>query len=136
MSARLFARSHALLRFTMKQTELFAGKEKTDASEPDRIVLYALADFQLRGKTLVERELPLDRLRGALRRAADVFGVAELSDEDAVAAIQMLGGRVRRVPPYVAKHPFRVTVPAEVAERAKQFYRDMDAPDTDSPQHT
>jgi hypothetical protein len=114
----------------MKQTELFAGKETADASELDRVVLYALADFQLRGKTLAERELPLDRLRGALRRAADAFGVAELSDEDAVAAIQTLGGRVRRVPPYVAKHPFRVTVPAEVAERAKQFYRDRDAADT------
>ena len=120
----------------MKQTELFGGKEGTEASEPDRIVLYALADFQLRGKALVERELPLDRLRGALRRAADVFGVAELSDEDAVEAIQMLGGRVRRVPPYVAKHPFRVTVPAEVAERAKQFYRDMDAPGTGGSQDT
>jgi hypothetical protein len=115
----------------MKQTELFAGKETTDASEPDRVVLYALADFQLRGKLLAERELPLDRLRGALRRAADAFGVAELSDEDAVAAIQTLGGRVRRVPPYVAKHPFRVTVPTEVAERAKQFYRDRDAAETD-----
>jgi hypothetical protein len=110
----------------MKQTELFAGKETTGAAEPDRVVLYALADFQLRGKMLAERELPLDRLRGALRRAADAFGVAELSDEDAVAAIQMLGGRVRRVPPYVAKHPFRVTISAEVAERAKQFYRDRD----------
>ena len=114
----------------MKQTELFAEKETAHASEPDRVVLYALADFQLRGKTLAERELPLDRLRGALRRAADAFGVAELSDEDACAAIQMLGGRVRRVPPYVAKHPFRVTVPAEVAERAKQFYRDRDASGT------
>jgi hypothetical protein len=113
----------------MKQTELFAGKETADAGEIDRVVLYALADFQLRGKTLAERELPLDRLRGALRRAADAFGVAELSDEDAVAAIQTLGGRVRRVPPYVAKHPFRVTVSAEVAERAKQFYRDRDATD-------
>ena len=110
----------------MKQTELFPAKETTGAGEPDRVVLYALADFQLRGKALAERELPLDRLRGALRRAADAFGVAELSDEAAVAAIQTLGGRVRRVPPYVAKHPFRVTVPTEVAERAKQFYRDRD----------
>jgi hypothetical protein len=114
----------------MKQTELFAGKETTEASQPDRVVLYALADFQLRGKKLAERELPLDRLRGALRRAADAFGVAELSDEAAVEAIQTLGGRVRRVPPYVAKHPFRVTVPAEVAERAKQFYRDRETVET------
>lgn len=120
----------------MKQTELFPGKETRDAGALDRLVLYALADFQLRGKALVERELPLDRLRGALRRAADAFGVAELSDEDAVATIETLGGRVRRVPPYVAKHPFRITVPAAVAERAKQFYRDMDAPGTNDTNET
>ena len=111
----------------MKQTELFAETKTADAVVTDRIVLYALADFQLRGKTLVERELPLDRLRGALRRAAEVFGVAELSDDDAVSTIQKLGGRVRRVPPYVAKHPFRVTIPTEVAERARQFFRDYEA---------
>lgn len=111
----------------MKQTELFVEPKTSDEVAPDRIVLYALADFQLRGKVLAERELPLDRLRGALRRAADVFGVAELSDEDAVAAIQRLGGRVRRVPPYVAKHPFRVIIPSAVAEHAKQLYQAQDA---------
>ena len=115
----------------MKQTELFAEKKTDAADDPGRVVLYAFADFQLRGKTLAERELPLDRLRGALRRAAEVFGVAELSDEAAAAAIQTLGGRVRRVPPYVAKHPFRITVPTEVAERARQLYQDKDASDTD-----
>lgn len=118
----------------MKQTELFAEKT-TDAAadDPARVVLYAFADFQLRGKTLAERELPLDRLRGALRRAAEVFGVAELSDETAAATIQTLGGRVRRVPPYVAKHPFRITIPTEVAERARQLYQDRDAAETDAP---
>jgi hypothetical protein len=114
----------------MKQTELFAEKKAEAAHDLDRVVLYAFADFQLRGKTLAERELPLDRLRGALRRAAEVFGVAELSDETAAAAIQTLGGRVRRVPPYVAKHPFRITVPTEVAERARELYRDQDAPES------
>ena len=107
----------------MKQTELFA-ENKDEAIDPERIVLYALADFQVRGKVLAERELPLDRLRGALRRAADAFNVAELSDEMAATAIQTLGARVRRVPPYVAKHPYRVVVPVEVAERAKQFYQE------------
>lgn len=108
----------------MKQTELFAEKKADAADDLGRVVLYAFADFQLRGKALAERELPLDRLRGALRRAAEVFGVAELSDETAAAAIQTLGGRVRRVPPYVAKHPFRITVPTELAERARQLYQD------------
>ena len=114
----------------MKQTELFAEKKAEAASDLERVVLYAFADFQLRGKTLAERELPLDRLRGALRRAAEVFGVAELSDEDAAAAIQTLGGRVRRVPPYVAKHPFRITVPVQVAERARELYQDRSASGT------
>ncbi|MDQ1524664.1 MAG: hypothetical protein QOE47_2588, partial [Pyrinomonadaceae bacterium] len=57
----------------MKQTELFKEQQTTDASHPDQVVLYALADFQLRGKALAERDLPLDRLRGALRRAADAL---------------------------------------------------------------
>jgi hypothetical protein len=116
----------------MKQTELFAEKKTEAATDLERVVLYAFADFQLRGKTLAERELPLDRLRGALRRAAEVFGVAELSDEAAATAIQTLGGRVRRVPPYVAKHPFRITVPTELAERARQFYQDMDERQTNA----
>lgn len=117
----------------MKQTELFDERKAGHSTiAPDRVVLYALADFQLRGKTLAERELPLDRLRGALRRAADALGVSELSDEDAVSAIQMLGCRVRRVPPYVAKHPFRVTVPSEVAEQARQFYQEQDAGKSDA----
>ena len=120
----------------MKQTELFAEKNADAADDPGRVVLYAFADFQLRGKTLAERELPLDRLRGALRRAAEVFGVAELSDEAAAAAIQTLGGRVRRVPPYVAKHPFRITVSTELAERARQLYQDSDAPETDDSTNT
>lgn len=116
----------------MKQTELFAEKKAEAASDLGRVVLYAFADFQLRGKTLAERELPLDRLRGALRRAAEVFGVAELSDETAATTIQTLGGRVRRVPPYVAKHPFRITVPTELAERARDLYQSQDAPEADA----
>jgi hypothetical protein len=88
------------------------------AAAAPRLALYALGEFQSRGKALAERELPLDRLRGALRRAAEVLGVAEPGDEQAVAALEAVGARVRRVPPYVAKHPFRVTAPSELAERA------------------
>lgn len=115
----------------MKQTELFAEKKAEAASDLERVVLYAFADFQRRGKALAERELPLDRLRGALRRAAEVFGVAELSDEDAATTIQTLGGRVRRVPPYVAKHPFRIAIPTELAERARELYRVRNTSETD-----
>jgi hypothetical protein len=117
----------------MKQTELFAERTTSGAVESERVVLYAFGEFQARGKALAERELPLDRLRGALRRAADAFGVVELSDDDAVTAIQTLGARVLRVPPYVAKHPFRVIVPAGVAEQATQFYQDQRASRTDNP---
>ncbi len=111
----------------MKQTELFSETKTEDAIAPERIVLYAFGEFQARGKALAERELPLDRLRGALRRAAETFGVAELSDETAVATIQRLGASVRRVPPYVAKHPFRVIVPPHMAEQSRRFYQDTQA---------
>ncbi|MER3428222.1 MAG: hypothetical protein C4334_08990 [Pyrinomonas sp.] len=89
------------------------------------IVLRALGDFQSRGKVLAERELPLDRLRGALRRAAEAYGAEELSDERATAALQALGAQVRRVPSFFAKHPYRVTVPAELADRARRLYEEM-----------
>jgi hypothetical protein len=36
----------------------------------------------------------------------------------------MLGAEVRQVPPFVAKHPFRVIVPDELAERAQHTYRE------------
>lgn len=100
-------------------------ERETDAGGADaaQLVLYAFGDFQARGKVLAERDLPLDRLRGALRRAAEVFGVAELDDEQAVEAMSALGARVRRVPSFFAKHPYRVTVPAPLAERAQDFLK-------------
>ena len=88
-------------------------------------MLYALGDFQARGKLLSGRDLPLDRLRGALRRAAEALDVEELDDEQAVAALGALGARVRRVPTFVAKHPYRITVPTELAERALTLLREM-----------
>ena len=38
--------------------------------EVEKILLYALGEFQSRGKVLADRELALDRLRGAFKRAA------------------------------------------------------------------
>lgn len=107
----------------MEQPTLFAEQPRAGARAAEALALYALGEFQARGKTLANRELPLDRLRGALRRAAEAFGVAELSDEAAVASFEQLGAQVRRVPPFVAKHPFRVTVPPAVAARAQAFYQ-------------
>jgi hypothetical protein len=104
----------------MRQPSFF-DKEPNEGVDAGRLVLHAFGDFQARGKVLAERELPLDRLRGALRRAAEVYGVEELGDEQAVAAMSALGARVRRVPSFVAKHPYRVVVPAELAARARDF---------------
>lgn len=87
------------------------------------MVLYALGEFQARGKLLARRELPLDRLRGALRRAAEEFEVEELSDEQAARVFTSLGAVVKQVPTFVAKHPYRVTVPNELAIRALEAYQ-------------
>lgn len=109
----------------MRQSTFFDEKQTGGAIDAERLVLYALGDFQERGKALAERELPLDRLRGALRRAAEKFAVEELDDEHAAAALGALGARVSRVPSFFAKHPYRVTVPAALATRALDFLREL-----------
>ena len=110
---------------TLMRQPTFFDKEPTASEiDPAQLVLHALGDFQARGKVLAERELPLDRLRGALRRAAEVFGTQELGDEQACATLGRLGARVRRVPSFVAKHPFRVIVPSELAARALSFLQE------------
>jgi hypothetical protein len=108
----------------MSKTPLFDAEKTADGVDAERVVLYALGDFQARGLALAGRDLPLDRLRGALRRAAEAFGVEELEDEQAAAALVALGASVRRVPTFFAKHPFRVVVTAELAERARLFLRE------------
>jgi hypothetical protein len=109
----------------MRQSTFFDRENEPDKADAVQVVLRALGDFQARGKVLAERELPLDRLRGALKRAADALGVEELSDERAVAALGELGADVRQVPSFVAKHPFRVTVHKALAARAVTAYREM-----------
>jgi hypothetical protein len=109
----------------MRQSTFFDKDQETDNVDAEQVVLRALGDFQARGKVLAERDLPLDRLRGALKRAADAFGVEELPDERAVAALRALGADVRQVPSFVAKHPFRVIVHTQLAARAESAYREM-----------
>jgi len=94
------------------------------APDVERITLCALGEFQARGKVLAERELALDRLRGAFKRAAEKFGTEELSDEQIVKNLKMLDAKIVQVPSFVAKHPFRVTIQTALAERAKQVYRE------------
>lgn len=107
----------------MRQPTFFDREKPDGGLQAERLVLYALGEFQARGHLLAERELPLDRLRGALRRAAAEFDVEQLEDEPAAAAMSALGAQVRRVPSFFAKHPFRIHVPAPLAERARDFYR-------------
>jgi hypothetical protein len=109
----------------MRQPTFFEKQDGEDAIDSEQIVLFALGDFQARGKVLAQRDLPLDRLRGALRRASDAHGIEELSDEDAVAAFRSLGAEVRQVPSFVAKHPFRVIVSTELAERSRLSYEEL-----------
>lgn len=115
----------------MEQPKLFEGKRTADAAERERLVLYALGEFQARGLVLAGRELPLDRLRGALRRASEDLGIEELNDEASVEAFESMGARVRRVPAFVAKHPFRVTISNDLAGRARAFYEEQAAPSDD-----
>lgn len=104
----------------MKQPTLFETEAKSVDAE--KLVLYALGEFQARKKELAGRELPLDRLRGAFRRAAEAFSANELSDENLITELENLGAKIVRVPPFVAKHPFRVTVSSDLANRASEFY--------------
>jgi hypothetical protein len=109
----------------MKQPTLFEERSKQNPDDGgERLALYALGEFQSRGKALAERELPLDRLRGALRRASEALGFDEPDDESAARSFAALGAHISRVPPFVAKHPYRVTVPGELAARALKFYEE------------
>lgn len=109
----------------MRQPTLFERTSGEGAIAAELVVLYALGDFQARGLILAERNLPLDRLRGALKRASEAYGTEELSDEQSVAAFSALGAQVRKVPSFVAKHPFRVVVPTELAQRAADSYQEI-----------
>lgn len=105
----------------MNQPELF--EPKTLNPEIEKVLLYALGDFQSRKKVLADRELALDRLRGAFKRAAEKFGITELSDERIAETLEKLNAKVIKVPSFVAKHPFRVTVSNDLAFKAKEFYK-------------
>jgi hypothetical protein len=91
--------------------------------EMEKILLYALGEFQSRGKILVGRELALDRLRGAFKRATEKFGAEEFSDEQIVNVLMKLDAKVIKIPSFVAKHPFRVTVYQSLADRAAETFK-------------
>jgi len=106
----------------IEQPNLF--EIQNSAPEVERILLYALGEFQSRGKVLAERELALDRLRGAFKRAAERFGAEEFSDEEIAKNLENLGANIKRVPSFVAKHPFRITINSEISRRAFETFQD------------
>lgn len=106
----------------IEQPNLF--EQHNESAEIEKILLFALGEFQSRGKILANRELPLDRLRGAFKRASEKFGAEEFPDETIAVELEKLGAKIVKVPIFVAKHPFRVTVPNQIADRAVIFYQE------------
>ena len=104
----------------MNQPKLF--DQMTDSVALEDVLLYALGDFQTRGKVLANRELALDRLHGAFVRAFERFRISELSDEQIVDGLRQLGANVVGVPNFVAKRPYRVTINKEIAKRAFDLF--------------
>ena len=102
------------------QPKLF--EKSATSGEIEKVLLYALGDFQSRGKVLADRQLALDRLRGAFLRAFEKFGVEAISDRDLADGLKSLGASVVEVPTFVAKHPFRVTVPPGTAQIARTYF--------------
>ncbi len=105
----------------IEQPNLF--ETAAPAAQVERILLYALGEFQSRGKVLADRELALDRLRGAFKRASEKFGAEEFPDEQLAEGLAKLGANIKRVPNFVAKHPFRVTITTELSNRAYELFR-------------
>jgi len=106
---------------TIHQPNLF--DESAETVEIEQILLFALGEFQSRGKVLADRELALDRLRGAFKRAAEKFGAEEFSDEEIAKGLEKLDAKIVQVPNFVAKHPFRVTIYQTLANRAFEAFK-------------
>lgn len=102
------------------QPKLF--EKPAESVDIETVVLYALGDFQSRGKVLADRELAFDRLRGAFLRAFEKFGVAILPDEKIVEELQRLGAEITEVSSFVAKRPFRITVSSKFASQSSKLF--------------
>ena len=104
---------------TKTQPTLFETNSAIDAKE--KVLLYALGDFQKRGFELIGRKLPLDRLLGAFKRGFEHFGIAETGDREIAETLRKMGAKIEEVPVYVAKHPYRVTIYQELADKSLVF---------------
>ena len=105
------------------QPKLF--EKPTDVVDLEAVILYALGDFQSRGKVLVDRELAFDRLRGAFLRGFQKFGIPEMSEEQIVQALKNLGAKVTEIPKFVAKRPFRIRIGSETASEAADVFHKL-----------
>lgn len=81
-----------------------------------------MGDFQDRGFELAGRELALDRLLGALKRAYTAFDIVPLKDSAVAETLEGLGTKVIRLPRFVAKHPYRITVPQDLADESLDYF--------------
>jgi hypothetical protein len=105
------------------QPKLFERPAET--VDLETVILYALGDFQSRGKVLANRELAFDRLRGAFLRAFEKFGIPEVPEEQLVEELKRLGASVTELQKFVAKRPFRITVDSVTASKASELFRAM-----------
>ncbi len=101
------------------QPGLFDPSQGIETSD---VLKYALGDFADRGFELAGRELALDRLLGALKRAYVAFDVLPLSDSVIADALRDIGAEVVEIPGFVAKHPYRFTVNEEIAETSLKYF--------------
>lgn len=118
-----FSKKKSLKYKAMAKTENQLNLFETDVADIEKVLLYALGDFQNRGFELIGRKLPLDRLLGAFKRSFEHFGVEQVSDEKIAETLGNLGARIDKVPSYVAKHPFRITVYEKLANRGTETFK-------------
>ncbi len=100
------------------QPKLF--EKPAESVDLETVILYALGDFQSRGKVLANRELAFDRLRGAFLRAFEKFGIPMPPDEKIVEELRRLGAIVTEVPSFVAKRPYRILINIILSNRARE----------------
>ncbi len=105
------------------QPKLYENTTETVSIED--VILYALGDFQTRGKVLAERELAFDRLRGAFLRAFAKFGIIEVTDLRIIEGLRSLGAEIVELPSFVAKHPYRITCSQKIANKCRIYFRNM-----------
>ncbi len=112
---------------TMKEARKGAGQpglfdRPSENYKIEEAVMFGLGDFQSRGLELANRKLAMDRLLGAFRRSFQKFGIGVPADAAIAECLTSIGAGVEEVPSYVAKHPYRITVPGPLARRSLEVF--------------